>query len=220
MRYPQRSKAKYATSKPEQVVTLDGNNVSTRKRVTTRLNLQLPTNYNKIEEHGKEVVVVTKEQACAINTTIQEKPIKLSPDKIQKLNLLIEPLVHLLFMKKIQLKNKRLPRHEYIKVLSEYQKHFKWISLDIIKQCAKRKYKKYKKEQERMNTNMTTDPSNTPTAMTSKGSRPPIGSTVEAKQHISTCILQAAKSEITDLYEEAIKKQKEKEGKKSKQQLF
>jgi hypothetical protein len=173
------------------------------RKKTTRLNLQSPP--------PTPTANTTESDSNTTTNDNKTTPTKLSPEEIEERNLLIEPLVQSLFLQKLQIKNKRIPRCEYMKIVTKYQKHFKWISIDTLKQRVKRKFKKYRLEQERNELTEKASVVNVVSPPTNKGGRP-VGSTVAAKVHTTTCI-KAAKSEITDLYEQMIKEKHEKEGK-------
>jgi hypothetical protein len=176
------------------------------RRKTTRLNLQSPPPPSTPSTNTAE--------SDSISTTTNDNkttPTKLSPEEIEERNLLIEPLVQSLFLQKLQIKNKRIPRCEYMKIVTKYQKHFKWISIDTLKQRVKRKFKKYKLEQERKEVTEKANVADVVSPPINKGGRP-VGTTAAAKVHTTAC-MKAAKSEITDLYEQMIKEKNEKEGK-------
>jgi hypothetical protein len=96
-----------------------------------------------------------------------------------------------------------------VKILTQYQKHYKWISIDILKQQVKQKFKKCKLEQERNESLEKANIVNIVSPM-NKGGRP-VGTTTAAKIHTTAC-MKAAKSEITDLYEQMIKEKYKMEG--------
>jgi hypothetical protein len=128
------------------------------------------------------------------------KPTKLSPEEIEKRNLLLEPLVDSLFTQKLKNKNSRLSRGEYLKTINQYNKHYKWITVDMLKQRLKRRTQKHKLEREReKSTSIATNATQT----INKGGRP-LGTTNKHKEHVNACIM-SAKAEICDLYENAMK---------------
>jgi hypothetical protein len=144
------------------------------------------------------------------NTSTTMKDDKNKIESKEKRDLVMAPIINNLLSLKLKHPHHRLPHSELKNIVEIYQPHFQWLTLSLLKGRLRRKYAKFKHNQTTTIAPSPTSPT-TPEDITTTPTRPvggrPTGSTSSSSNHLTKC-LDAARSEITLLYQKAVSESK------------